>query len=75
MNVKPMLIHQAKQTVFFLPSHLQLLESLHKELKWKFMIAVNTPMMPNTNKKNGILYPLSGQSDQYTHAEKYVGFI
>jgi hypothetical protein len=39
------------------------------------MIAVNIPMMPNANKKNGILYPLSGQSDSYTNAEKYVGFI
>jgi hypothetical protein len=39
------------------------------------MIAVNTPMMPNANKKNGILYPLSGQSDACTNAEKYVGFI
>jgi hypothetical protein len=39
------------------------------------MIAVNTPMMPNMNKKNGIVYPLSGQSDACTNAEKYVGFI
>ena len=75
MNVKPKVIHQANQTVSSLPSHLKLLDLLHKELEKKFMIAVNTPMMPNANKKNGILYPLSGQSDACTNAEKYVGFI
>jgi hypothetical protein len=36
------------------------------------MKAVNTPMMPSANKNNGILYPLSGQSDLYTNTEKYV---
>jgi len=44
-------------------------------LEKKVMIAVNTPMMPNANKKNGILYPLSGQSDAHTNAEKYVGLF
>jgi hypothetical protein len=39
------------------------------------MIAVNIPMMPSANKNNGILYPLSGQSDLYNNTEKYVGFI
>jgi len=75
MNVKLRLVTLTKQTVSSLPSHLKLSESLHKVLEKKIMIAVNTPMMPNANKKNGILYPLSGQSDAYTNAEKYVGFI
>jgi hypothetical protein len=51
------------------------LDSLHKELEKKIMKAVNTPMMPSANKNNGILYPLSGQSDLYTNTEKYVEFI
>ena len=75
MNAKPRLIQKTNQTVSLLPSHLKLLDLLHKELEKKFMIAVNIPMMPNANKKNGILYPLSGQSDACTNAEKYVGFI
>jgi hypothetical protein len=61
--------------VFLFAVHFNFSESLHKELERKIMMAVNTPMMPNASKNNGILYPLSGQSDACTNAEKYVGFI
>lgn len=75
MNVNKTLVTRTNQTVSSLPSHPQLQVSHHKVLEKKIMIAVNTPMIPNANKKNGILYPLSGQSDAYTNAEKYGGFI
>ena len=75
MIAKQRLIQKTNQTVSLLPSHLKQLDSLHKELEKKIMKAVNTPMMPSANKNNGMLYPLSGQSDLYTNTEKYVEFI
>ena len=71
MIAKQRLIQKTNQTVSLPPSHLKQLDSLHKELEKKIMKAVNTPMMPSANKNNGILYPLSGQSDLYTNTEKY----